>query len=166
MTTEIDQLGTAKGSDVETEQYVSFWVDGQLLGVHVESVQEVLNPQRIARVPKAQKEIAGLLNLRGQIVTAVDLRKRLGLDALEEGKASMNVVVKFQDEPFSILVDEVGDVIDVPSNAVGQVPRTLDEHWKAVTEGVVRLEERLFIVLNIEAILTLGSRKVRTVDAA
>ena len=102
--------GIAHQLDYEN-QYVSFWVDGQLLGVPVNAVQEVLNPQSIAATPKARPEIAGLLNLRGQIVTAVNLRKRMGLPDLEDKQASMNVVVRHDEESYSLLVDEVGEVI-------------------------------------------------------
>lgn len=134
-------------------QFVSFWVDNQLLGVPVNLVQEVLNPQVIAPTPKSRPEISGLLNLRGQIVTAVNLRKRLGLPELEEGKESMNVVVRHLDESFSLLVDEVGDVINVVADSMEPVPHTLDAHWKSITKGVFRLEERLFVILNVDTIL-------------
>jgi len=134
-------------------QFVSFWVDNQLLGVPVNLVQEVLNPQVIAPTPKSRSEIAGLLNLRGQIVTAVNLRKRLGLPELAEDKESMNVVVHHAGESFSLLVDEVGDVINVAADLMESVPNTLDAHWKSVTRGVFRLEGRLFVILNVDSVL-------------
>ena len=137
-------------------QYVSFWIGEQLLGVPVNSVQEVLNPQTIARTPKARSEIAGLLNLRGQIVTAVDLRKRMGLPPLEGDRKPMNVVVRYQDESYSLLVDEVGEVINISGDSMVAVPQTLDTHWKSVTSGVFRLEKRLFIIINVGAILNFG----------
>lgn len=137
-------------------QYVSFWIEGQLLGVPVNLVQEVLNPQKIARTPRARREIAGLLNLRGQIVTAVNLRERMGLAPLSEDRQSMNVVVRHGNESFSLLVDEVGDVIDIAGEPFEPVPHTLDSRWKSVTLGVFRLEARLFIILNVPAILKLS----------
>jgi len=140
---------------VKTDQYVSFWVDGQLLGVPVSAVQEVLNAQHIARTPRSKPEIAGLLNLRGQIVTAVDLRKSLGLPPRDADKTSMNVVLRYRGESFSLLVDEVGEVIDVASNSTLPVPRTLDAHWLKVTSGVVRLDGRLFIILKVGSVLGL-----------
>lgn len=137
-------------------QYVSFWVRDQLFGVPVNAVQEVLNPQSIARIPRARDEIAGLLNLRGQIVTAVDLRKRLGLPAFGGERGSMNVVVRHGQESYSLLVDDVGDVINVSGQRLEAVPGTLDSHWKSLTRGVFRLEKRLFIILNVAAILKFG----------
>lgn len=134
-------------------EYVSFWIGSQLLGVPVNTVQEVLNPQKIARTPKARPEIAGLLNLRGQIVTAVDLRKRLTLPPLGDDRQSMNVVVRHKGESFSLLVDEVGEVINVESETMGEIPHTLDPIWKNVTRGVFRLEKRLFVILDVAAIL-------------
>ena len=137
-------------------QYVSFWIDGQLLGVPVKVVQEVLNPQTIARTPQARPEIAGLINLRGQIVTAVNLRRRLALDDLDGARQSMNVVVRHGAESFSLLVDEVGDVINVSGERLEPVPHTLDHHWKSVTRGVFRLDRRLFVILDVAAVLKLN----------
>lgn len=147
----------ATAKDLSTAaQYVSFWLDGQLLGVPVRHVQEVINTQTIARVPRARPEVAGLLNLRGQIVTAVDLRQRLGLRRRAENESSMNVVVRHEAESFSLLVDQVGDVIDAPSDAMEPPPRTLDSRYKAVTEGIFRLEDRLFVILDLAAVLNIG----------
>jgi len=158
MTATLDKESTGRGSAISQpdfqNQYVSFLIGRQLLGVPVSVVQEVLNPQSIARTPKARPEIAGLLNLRGQIVTAVDLRKRLRLPPLDDSRQSMNVVVRYKGESFSLLVDEVGDVIDVPTDALESPPQTLDAHWKSLLSGVFQLERQLFIVLDIKALLT------------
>lgn len=137
-------------------QYVSFWIDRQLLGVPVNAVQEVLNPQTIARTPRARPEIAGLLNLRGQIVTAVNLRRRLGLEDRDSSQLPMNVVIRQAGESFSLLVDEVGDVINVAGERLEPVPHTLDAHWKRLTRGVFRLEQRLFVILDVAAVLRLN----------
>lgn len=155
MTTATQSMIRNKPQTEEILQYVSFWVDGQLLGVPVQSVQEVLNAQHIAKTPRTRPEIAGLLNLRGQIVTAVDLRKILGLKEQESDKPSMNVVLRYKGESFSLLVDEVGDVIEVSSNSMVGVPRTLDQRWKRVTSGIFRLDGRLFIILEVAAVLGL-----------
>ena len=137
-------------------QYVSFRVEEQLLGVPVNVVQEVLNPQAIRRIPRAPGEIAGLLNLRGQIVTAVDLRKRLGLSEYRGERGSMNVVVRHGLESFSLLVDDVGDVINVQGQRLDPVPHSLAPQWKALTKGVFRLEKSLFVILNVPAVLKFG----------
>jgi purine-binding chemotaxis protein CheW len=145
---------TAARTDATQCQYVSFWIGKQLLGVPVDMVQEVLNPQAIARTPRAQREIAGLLNLRGQIVTAVDLRRRLRLPDRDEDTQPMNVVVRHHnDEPFSLLVDEVGDVVDVAADRITEAPHTLETHYKTVTKNVVRLDGQLLIILDVAALL-------------
>lgn len=149
--------GAAEKSNASPQrEFVSLWIDNQLLGVPVEVVQEVLNPQVVARTPRARPEIAGLLNLRGQIVTAVNLRRRLGFPESEDDTRLKNVIVRHGDESFSLLVDQVEDVIGVASDGIGPVPPTLDSRWKSVTTGVCQLEDRLLIILNVEAALNLG----------
>ncbi len=140
----------------DKQQYVSFWVNQQLLGVPVDSVQEVLTAQHIAPVPRTRPEIAGLLNLRGQIVTAVDLRKCLGLPPRDASWPGMNVVLRYRGESFSLLVDDVGDVIEVQRGEILPPPRTLESHWKNITAGIVRLDNRLFILLDCKTILGLS----------
>lgn len=150
---------------VEDQQYVSFLIDGELMGVPVSRVQEVLASQQIAQTPLARNEVAGLLNLRGQIVTAVNLRRRLGLPDRAPGETSMNVVVRYQGESFSLLVDEVGDVISVAGLPSEPPPRTLDARWRALVNGVFRLEQGLFVVLDLTAILTLTGSPLRSGDS-
>jgi purine-binding chemotaxis protein CheW len=134
-------------------EFISFRVAGQLLGIPVQMVQEVLTAQRITRVPLAPAEVAGFLNLRGQIVTAVDLRARLDLEAREPGAAVMNVVVQDEGELFSLLVDEVGDVIEVSRDIFEEPPATLDERWRESCDGVYRLKEELLVAVNVPALL-------------
>ena len=158
MTAVVEMTGRRKTA-VQAEavsQFVSFWIERQLLGVPVHHVQEVLNPHVIAPVPRARPEVAGLLNLRGQIVTAVDLRRRLGLPPRKEVTPAMNVVVRHEGEGFSLLVDDVGDVIDAPADAMEPPPRTLDAPYRSVTHGVFRLEDGLLVVLEMPRLLALG----------
>ncbi len=136
-------------------QFVSFLIDGELMGVPVSVVQEVLTAQQIAATPLARQEVAGLLNLRGQIVTAVNLRRRLGLPDRGDGQPSMNVVVRCHGESFSLLVDDVGDVITVDGLRSEPPPRTLDARWRALVQGVFRLEQGLFVILDLVAVLSL-----------
>jgi purine-binding chemotaxis protein CheW len=140
-------------------EFISFRVAGQLLGIPVQMVQEVLTAQRITRVPLAPPEVAGFLNLRGQIVTAVDLRARLDLPPRAEGESVMNVVVKDKDELFSLLVDEVGDVIEVSAEIFEAPPPTMDERWRQSCEGVYRLKDELLVAVNVPALLNLQRAK-------
>lgn len=158
----VPAAGSVGGRDGMTRQldyqnqYVSFRVASQLLGVPVNVVQEVLNPQTIAATPLARREIAGLLNLRGQIVTAVSLRRRLGLPDLPPDQRSMNVVVQHRGESYSLLVDDVGDVINIASHLLEPAPRTVSQQWKQVSTGIFRLEKGLFVVLDVAQLLTLN----------
>ncbi len=144
--------------DVDRQHgYVSFRVADQWLGVPVVVAQEVLTAQAISPVPLAPAEVAGFLNLRGQIVTAIDLRVRLGLPPREEEGASMNIVVRDGGELFSFLVDEVGDVVEVDDDRLEPTPPTLEARWRECCEGVIRRERGLLVVMDVEALLRLGA---------
>lgn len=152
------------GTDADSRQFVSFLINDELMGVPVSLVQEVLTAQKIAPTPLARQEVAGLLNLRGQIVTAVNLRRRLGLPERDADEPSMNVVVRHLGESFSLLVDDVGDVISVDGVRSEPPPRTLDARWRNLVSGVIRLEDRLFIVLDLAAVLCLDANPARGVE--
>jgi purine-binding chemotaxis protein CheW len=143
----------ARRAEAQRQGYVSFRLAEQWLGLPVILAQEVLATQRISPVPLAPPEVAGFLNLRGQIVTAVDLRVRLGLAGRNQGEPAMNIVVRDGEELFSFLVDEVGDVVEVSDARVEEVPATLDEVWKTCCEGVIRLERGLLLVMSAEELL-------------
>lgn len=140
-------------STIASNGFVTFRVNEQWLGVPVSIVQEVLLAQRLAVVPLAPAEVAGFLNLRGQIVTAVDLRTRLDIDGESSIETAMNVVVRHEDELFSLLVDEVGDVLAVERDRIETVPPTLDACWRTVSVGIVRREMDLLVVLDVGALL-------------
>ncbi|MBC8088930.1 MAG: chemotaxis protein CheW, partial [Phycisphaerae bacterium] len=130
--------------------------EDQWFGIPVASAQEVLLAQRIAPVPLAPDDIPGFLNLRGQIVTAMDLRRRLDFAprSLEE---SSNIVVRQDGELFSLLVDEVGDVLSVRSDAVEPVPQALGMLWRQICSGIVRQDRGLLVVVNVGALLRIES---------
>ncbi len=136
-------------------RFATFIVDRLLLGVDVADVQEVLRPQAMTRVPLAPAVISGLINLRGQIVTALDMRQRLKLAARSGEAAPMNVVVRADEEPLSLLVDEIGDVIDVEAAAFERRPNNLDGAVKELISGVYKLKGRLMLVLDINSTVTL-----------
>lgn len=129
---------------------------GQLCGLPVEAIRDVLGPQPLARIPLAPPEVAGSLNLRGRIVTAIDLRRRLGFPPFPEGeRKAMSVVIEFGSELYSFLADEVGDVITLPKTGWEPNPATLDAVWLAVSRGVQRLDQELLVVLDIPELMEL-----------
>jgi purine-binding chemotaxis protein CheW len=139
------------------QEFASVIVGGQLFGIPVLQVQDVLGPQRLTRIPLAPKEIAGSLNLRGRIVTAVDLRTRLGLPPAEDPKSSMSVVVDHGGELYSFVVDQVGEVLSL-SEGFEPSPPTLDPLWRDVSAGIYRLDGTLLVVLDVARLLDLSAR--------
>jgi purine-binding chemotaxis protein CheW len=136
----------------DSEEYVTSLIDGQLFGIPVLSVQDVLGPQALANIPLAPPEVAGSLNLRGRIVTAIDLRKRLGMDPADREK-SMSIVVDHHGELYSLLIDEVGEVLRVPMQNYERNPATLDPRWRDVSQGIFRLDGRLLVILQVQRLL-------------
>lgn len=132
----------------ETKQYCTFYLDGRYFGVEVQQVQEVIRYQEMTRVPLASPVISGLINLRGRIVTAIDLRRRLGLADRPADQLPMNVVVRAGDDALSLLVDEIGDVIEVSEDTFEKPPETLRGLARSLVEGAYKLENQLMLVLN------------------
>lgn len=134
------------------QEFVTVRIAGQLMGIAVLDVQDVLSAQKITPVPLAPDWVAGVLNLRGRIVTAIDLRCRLDLPCDTPPSDMMSVVVERRGEPYSLIIEEIGDVISVDSDQYDQNPVTLDAQWSAVSQGVYRLEDELMVVLDVEQI--------------
>ena len=139
--------------DAQSHDYVSIFIAGQMFGIPVLQVQDVLGPQRITRIPLAPPEVAGSLNLRGRIVTAIDVRTRLKLPKNAEGKESMSVVVDQGGEQYSLLVDNVGEVLSLTSGTYERNPATLDSAWRDVSNGIHRLDGNLLIILDVARLL-------------
>jgi purine-binding chemotaxis protein CheW len=137
-------------------EYVTFTTAGQMFGLPIERVQDVFKPTRITRVPLAGPEIAGVLNLRGRIVTALDLRSRLGLNANREARAPMAIGIEYKGESFGLLVDSVGEVLKLPAGECEPNPINLDRKLARVSAGVFRLDGSLLVVLDIDRVLDLG----------
>jgi purine-binding chemotaxis protein CheW len=140
--------------------YVTFTTGGQIFGLPIERVQEVFRPARITRVPLADAQIAGVLNLRGRIVTAVEMRSRLGLPAREEGLAPMAIGIESGAESFGLLVDALGEVLKLPDADREPNPVNLDRKLARVSAGVYRLEGQLLVVLDVDRVLDLGADAV------
>lgn len=135
-------------------EYVTAIIAGQLFGIPVLQVQDVLGPQKINPIPLAPPEVAGSLNLRGRIVTAIDVRRRLGLPAYEGKGGGMSVVVEQGAELYSLIIDEVGEVLNLPIADFERNPANLDPLWREVTAGIFQLDGKLMVVLDINRLLT------------
>lgn len=141
----------------ETYEFVTATIGDQRCGIAVLQVQDVLAPQRITPIPLAPPEVAGSLNLRGRIVTAIDLRVRMGLPRREEGAHTMSIVVEHRNELYSLIVDDVGEVMKVSEKTFERNPATLDQLWRTYSAGVYRLEEGLLVALDVDTLLTFQS---------
>jgi purine-binding chemotaxis protein CheW len=135
------------------ESFVTFYIKGQMFGIPVLQVQDILTPDKIASVPLAPPEVKGSINLRGRIVTVVDVRVRLGLGKQEDGNESMGVTVEQQSELYTLLVDKVGDVISLDKESYEGNPSTLDALWREFASGVYRLDDNLMVVLDVGRLL-------------
>lgn len=131
-------------------QFCTFYLDGLLFGVELKGVQEVIHSLAMTQVPLAPAVVSGLINLRGQIVTAVDLRRRLELKPAPPELHVMNVVVRSDDGAVSLLVDEIGDVVEVEESTFEPPPETLRGTIRTMILGVHKLDNRLMHVLDIE----------------
>lgn len=143
------------------QQFCTFFLDGLRFGVDVQKVQEVVPYQEMTRVPLAPPTVRGLLNLRGQIVTGIDLRRRLELPDRPEGKLPINVVLRGGDSPVSFLVDEIGEVIDVSADACEPPPDTLRGRARELIQGVYPLADELLLVLDTAKTLELQAQSHR-----
>lgn len=137
----------------EAHQFVSITIGKQSFGIPVLLVHDVLGPQRITRIPLAPKEVAGSLNLRGRIVTAIQVRRRLGLDPLPADAQTMSVVVEHQGELYSLIVDGVGEVLTLYDNDFESHPPTMGQRLREVSTGIYRLKETLLVVLDVPSLL-------------
>jgi purine-binding chemotaxis protein CheW len=133
-----------------TSQFCTFYLDKLLFGVELQRVQEVIRALEMTKVPLTPGVVSGLINLRGQIVTAVDLRRRLELDPRPLGLLAVNVVVRTEDGPVSLLVDEIGDVIEVGETTFEPPPATVPRSVQTMITGVHKLNHRLMHLLNTE----------------
>jgi purine-binding chemotaxis protein CheW len=138
-------------------QYCTFVLDGKDYGIEVVEVQEVIRAQEMTRVPLAPPAVRGLINLRGQIVTAIDLRRRLELPDRPPEREPVNVVVSTADGAVSLLVDDIGDVLRVPEDAFEPAPDTLRGPVRSLIRGAYKLEDKLLLILDTNRAATVGT---------
>jgi len=141
--------------DADFTEFVTFTIDGQMFGLPIACVQDVFKPTRITKVPLAAGEIAGVLNLRGRIVTAIDMRYRLEVKRREERDASMAIGIEAKGESFGLLVDAVCEVFKLPEAQREPNPINLDRKLAALSAGIYRLDGQLLVVLDIDRVLDL-----------
>ena len=132
-----------------TQQFTTFVLDGHLFGVEVETVQEVIRYQEMTRVPLATGSVGGLINLRGQVITALDLRRRLGMPDRPEGTLPMNVVVRTEEGVVSLLVDQIGDVIETDTSKFEVPPDTVSLQARDLIRGAFKLDGQLLLALDV-----------------
>jgi purine-binding chemotaxis protein CheW len=153
-----NQLSTLKSKSemdylATLEQFLRVRSGGQLFGIPVVRVRDVLKPQRITKIPLASPEIVGFMNLRGRIVTVVDLSKRLRMESVEEEGKKMFVVVESEDDLYCLQVDSVGDTQTLPIADFEKNPENMEQSWKDLSRGVFKLDKELMLVLDISNLL-------------
>jgi purine-binding chemotaxis protein CheW len=142
-------------TDVHLTEYVTVMIGDHLFGLPIGRVQDVFVPERLTRVPLAPPEVAGILNLRGRVVTAIDMRSRLDLAARANGASLMAIGIELKGESYGLLVDTVGEVMQLPTGACEAKPGNLDAKLARVAAGIYRLEGQLMIVLDVDRVLDL-----------
>ena len=148
---------TAKdaGATSNITEYVTTMIGGQLFGLPISRVQDVFMPERLTRVPLASADVAGVLNLRGRIVTAINMRSRLGLPKRDDGAQSMAVGVDLRGESYGLLIDQIGEVLRLPEASCEENPVNLDPRMAKLAGGVHRLDGQLMVVLDVDRVLEL-----------
>ena len=141
----------------DERQFCTFYLDGLFFGVEVENVQEVIRYQEMTGVPLASPVVRGLINLRGQIVTALDLRRRLELPDRPDGQLPMNVVVRDEDGAVSLLVDEIGDILEVDEELFERPPENLSGVARELIKGAYKVDGRLLLTLDVDRAVALAA---------
>ncbi len=140
--------------DIEPRaDYLIVHIDDQTFGIPVLQVQDVLRDIQFTRVPLAPPEVSGALNLRGRIVTAINVRQRLGLPPYAGEKTLLSVVVEHETELYSLVIDNVGDVLSIKDSEIRDNPPTLDSLWKEISTGIFRMDGKLLLVLDVSKLL-------------
>ena len=145
------------GHEADGDKYITFAVGAQLFGIPVDRVQDVFMPQSITLVPLAPKAIGGVLNLRGRIVTALDMRARLGLPDRPEQSQVMAVGIESGGESYGLMIDEVGEVLTLDPSKFEQLPEALDPKWRDVSKSVYHLQDSLIVVFDVDRLLNIDA---------
>jgi purine-binding chemotaxis protein CheW len=146
-------MSAAQGSEGTVTEYVTAMIGGQLFGMPISRVQDVFIPELMTRVPLASSDVAGVLNLRGRIVTAIDMRSRLGLPKSDSGRPPMAVGVDLRGESYGLLIDAVGEVLKLADDSREVNPVNLDPRMAKMACGIHRLDGQLMVVLDVDRVL-------------
>jgi purine-binding chemotaxis protein CheW len=134
-------------------EYVTAMVGGQLFGLPIARVQDVFMPERLTQVPLSAFDVAGILNLRGRIVTVIDMRRRLGVPASDHGLTPLAIGIEYRGESYGLLIDDIGEVMKLPDSGLEANPINLDARLRHVAVGVHRLQTQLLVILDVERVL-------------
>ena len=145
-------------ADHSFNEYVTALIGGQLFGLPILRVQDVFAPERLTTVPLSPPEVAGVLNLRGRIVTLIDMRCRLGLGSREDGQQSMAIGVESRGESYGLLIDSVGEVLKLDNQSWEPNPSNLDARLASVSTGIYRLDSQLLKVLDVDRVLDITAK--------
>jgi purine-binding chemotaxis protein CheW len=151
-----DASRIASGLDVlskDVTQYVTVYIADQLFGLPIERVHDVFTPDAMTPVPLAREEVAGVLNLRGRIVTAIDMRSKLDLPPVDKSMRRMAVGIDYKGESYGLIIDKVGEVLNLPIIEREPNPVNLNPRWAAVSAGIHRLEGTLMVILDVDRVL-------------
>ena len=150
---EISKSKSSTGATGDTEEFVTFTIAEQLFGIPVLKVQDVLSTYQITPIPLAPPEVTGSLNLRGRVVTSIDVRLRLGLPPRADDSSHMSIVAENDNELYSLMVDSVGEVLALAKADYERNPPTLDAKFRAFSDGIYRLDGQLLVVLDVRRLL-------------
>ena len=156
----LDAAGGSFIADGPSSEFITVMIGDQLFGISVPMVQDVFMPESVTPVPMAMPEVAGVLNMRGRIVTAIDMRKRLGLPARPDGQHCLAVGVEYRGESYGLVIDGVGEVVRVSDGALERNPSNLDPRWRSISMGVQQLSERLMVIIDVKKVLDFQSRSI------
>jgi purine-binding chemotaxis protein CheW len=154
------QIMSTENAQQSLTEYVTAMIGGQLFGLPIMRVQDVFIPERLTRVPLAPPEIAGILNLRGSIVTLIDMRRRFGLGERNDDDAAMAIGVESRGESYGLLIDSVGEVLKLDDAEREPNPVNLDQRLARVSAGIHRLDGQLLMVVDVDRVLDIGTKEL------
>lgn len=156
----VSEKSLAQDAEADTTMFVTFFVSGQMFGLDITHAHEIFYPEAIYHVPMAPSQVAGLINLRGRIVTVINMRDRLSIDEQDDasGKRRPYITTDMKGELYSLRTDKIGDILEIDSADVRPVPPTVPPSWRQMASGVCQLQGALLIILDLYAVLADAAR--------